>query len=227
MCRSALASICTSLLATAALAGDVPPDPARVATLELEVSLAKKPLVYLVLDPPRRTLEVRSRGLVLDSVPITGIEVVSQGPLLGSAASGEVRAPALWTIVSGAGDTDREVIAPAELKPIPPGGEEEEEEPAARPSASPTPTSTPIPEPPVSYRARLDTGWDVWVCTELPPDGVWQRFVAAVRDGWERLRGGGEDHPSAVAVAMHPDDARRLHHLMRTGTTILVAAGAS
>ncbi|MEW6337170.1 MAG: hypothetical protein ACOY3Y_09670 [Acidobacteriota bacterium] len=226
MCRSALASICTSLLATATLAGDTPPDPARVATLESEVSLAKKPGVYLVLDPPRRTLEIRSRGLVLDSVPIRGIEVVSQGPLLGSGASGEVRAPAVWTIVAGAGDTDREVIAPAELKPLPPEGEEEEE-PTAKPSASPTPTSTPIPEPPVSYRARLDTGWDIWVCTELPPDGVWQRFVAAVRDGWERLRGEGEDHPPAVAIAMQPDDARRIHHLMRTGVAILVAAGAS
>ena len=82
MRRSALACISISLAALGARAGDVPPDAARVAALELEAGLAKKPFVYLVLDPQRRVLEVKARGAVLDTVQLTGIEVISQQPLL-------------------------------------------------------------------------------------------------------------------------------------------------
>jgi hypothetical protein len=47
-----------------------------------------------------------------------------------------------------------------------------------------------------------------------------------VKDGWVRLWSDGEDHPPAIALAMAAEDARRLHHLLRSGTSILVAAGA-
>ncbi|MBI4915655.1 MAG: hypothetical protein HY825_07390 [Acidobacteria bacterium] len=198
-----------------------------MVSLELEASLVKKPQVYLVLDPPRRALEVRSRGHVLDVITLAGIEVVTQQPLLGAGTPPVVPVPAIWTVKSGPGDTDREIIAPDSLRPMPKEGEEEEEASPTPAPPGPTPTATPVPEPPASYRAQLDTGWDLWVCEALPASGFWPRLTAAVRDGWARLRGGGEDLPPALALAMSSDDAKRIHHLLRVGMPILVVAGAS
>ena len=155
MCRSALASTCTSLfLAAAAMAGDSPPDPARVVSLELEASLVKKPQVYLVLDPPRRALEVRSRGHVLDVITLAGIEVVTQQPLLGAGTPPVVPIPAIWTVKSGPGDADREIIAPDSLRPMPKEGEEEEEAPPHR--RPPDRRRRPLPCP--SLRPRIGRG---------------------------------------------------------------------
>lgn len=224
MRRLALACISISLAALGARAGDAPPDAARVAALELEAGLAKRPFVYLVLDPQRRVLEIKARGAVLDTVQLTGIEVISQQPLLTRKTPGRPPIPAVWTLKSGPGDTDREVIAPTELRPAPKDDEEEvEPTPAATPTGSmPTPTQVPVPPP--SYRSRLANGWDLWITDRLPPQSAFGTFMAAVRDGWRRLRGQGEDHPPAVTLAMADQDARRIHHLMRTGTTILVAS---
>ena len=224
MRRSALACISISLAALCARAGDVPPDASRVAALELEARLAKKPFVYLVLDPQRRVLEVKARGAVLDTVQLKGIEVISQQPLLTRRAPNRPPIPAVWTLSAGPGDTDREVIAPTELRPAPKEGEEEvEPTPAAAPSG-PMPTPTQVHVPPPSYRSRLANGWDLWITDRLPPQSALGTFTAAVRDGWQRLRGLGEDHPPAVTLAMADEDARRVHHLMRTGTAILVAS---
>ena len=226
---SALASFSTSIVAVAAaVAGDAPLDPARVASVELEAQLARQPNVYLVLDPPRRMLEVKSRGVVLDAIPLTGIEIVSQQPLFRSAAPEGPALPALWSVDEGPGDTDREVISPASLRPY--SSEEEEEEPAATPSPAgtrgPAPTPTPVPEPPSSYRSRLNSGWDLWVTDELPPTGLWDRYWAAVREGWARLRGDAREYRPAIMVALARPDARRIHHLMRKGMSIVIAAGA-
>jgi hypothetical protein len=226
MHRSAARFFCISLLlAVRAWAGDVPPDPARVATVELEARLARRPAIYLVLDPPQKLLEIKARGLVLDAVRLEGIEVVSQQPLLGARAPQPPSLPGIWTVVTGPGDTDREIIAPDSLRPY--SDDDEEEEPPT-PSASDTPaaTPTPIPEPPVSYRARLDNGWDLWITGELPPQHFWGRFWAAVRDGWRRLRGRGDNAVPAITLAMRASDAQRLHHLLRKGTALLVAAGS-
>jgi len=219
---SALACICISLAAAAVRGGDIPPDPTRVAALDMEAGLARRPTVYLLLDPQRRVLEVKSRGAALDSVTLKGIEIVSQQPVLRSDALTHPPFPAVWTIEQGDGDSDREVIAPSELKPAPKMGEEEEAEPAAAPGA-PTPTPTPVALPPVSYRNRLSNGWDLWVTDALPPQSRVQTLLAAVRDGWRRLRGLGEDHVPAITLAMADEDARRVHHLLRTGMPILVA----
>jgi len=230
MSLSARASFFTSLAAAAvAVAGDAPLDPARVGSFELEAQLARKPSIYLVLDPPRRVLEVKARGVALDTIPLVGIELVSQRSLFGSAAPEHPALPALWAIDEGPGDTDREVIAPATLRPYT-SEEEEEDEPAATPvpgaTRGPAPTPTPVPEPPVSYRSRLSSGWDLWVTDRLPPTGLWARYWAAVAEGWARLRGEARDHRPAIMVAVAPADARRLHHLMRKGMSLVVAAGA-
>jgi hypothetical protein len=224
MRRLALACICTSLVAAGLRAGDVPPDPSRVVALELEASLAKRPSVYLLLDPQRRVLEVKARGVVLDTVQLTGIEIMTQQQLLTHDLPTNPPIPTVWTIKRGPGDTDREVIAPTELVPPPKDEEEAEAEPTPPPGATPTPTPTPVPLPSVSYRARLTNGWDIWITDRLPPQDFLGAFLAAVRDGWGRLRGRGEDHPPAVTLAMTHEDARRIHHLIRSGTAILVAS---
>jgi hypothetical protein len=229
MSGSARASISISLLAAAAaLAGETPPDPGRVATLRLEAGIAQTPAVYLVLDPPRQVLEIKSRGTVLDSIALVGIEVVTQQPLLAERRTRPVTVPAVWRIVGEPSDDHRELIAPVELRPMPKEEDEESDDgEAATPApAGPTPTPTPVPEPEATYRAHLDGGWDLLICEQLPPRGLFDRFAAAVRDGWQRLRDEGRDEPPAIALAMAAEDARRLHHVLRSGTSILVAAGA-
>jgi hypothetical protein len=221
---SALASISISLAAVSAGAGDVPPDPARVVALEFEAGLAKRPSVYLVLDPQRRVLEIKARGEVLDTVPLVGIEIISQQPLLVRDHPDHPPIPALWTVKRGPGDTDREVIAPTELRPAPKDDEEDVEPTPTGTSAEPAPTPTKVPLPRTSYRSRLANGWDLWITDRLPSQSFLGTFTAAVRDGWRRLRGLGEDHPPAVTLAMADTDAQRVHHLLRSGTAILVVS---
>ncbi len=225
---SALASFCTSLAAAVALGGDAPLDPARVATGELEAMLARQPALYLVLDPPRRVFEVRARGVVLDSIQLSGIETVSQQPFFGGSSPTLPPVPGIWSVAEGPGDTDREVISPATLRPYSNPDEEEDTQSAPAPvgTRGPAPTPTPVPEAPSSYRTRLENGWDLWITDQLPPTGFLQRYWAAVTDGWERLRGVGRSHRPAVMLAVANQDARRVHHLMRKGMPILVAAGA-
>ncbi|HSG64375.1 MAG TPA: hypothetical protein VLD39_05215, partial [Gammaproteobacteria bacterium] len=75
---------------------------------------------------------------------------------------------------------------------------------------------------PTTYRVRLDVGWQLLVTSEPPELGFVRRLAAAVRDGWQRLRGEEPSHPPLIALVVAPDDARRLHHIFRTGTRILV-----
>jgi hypothetical protein len=225
---SALASFSISLAAALAFGGDGPLDPARVATVEIEAKLARQPSIYLVLDPPRRVFEVRARGIVLDSIVLSGIETVTQRPLFGGVLPTLPQVPGEWSVEDGPGDTDREVISPTTLRPYSSDDEDEPASPSPAPPGTrgPAPTPTPVPEAPASYRTRLDNGWDLWITDRLPPTGMLQRYVAAVRDGWDRLRGLGRSYRPAVMLAVSSQDARRLHHLMRKGMVILVAAGA-
>lgn len=210
-------------VALTAAAGDVPPRAAQVAAVELEVPLARRPDVYLVLNPQSRQLEVKVRGVALDTMPLAGIEMIVHAPLFGGHGPPPLPLPAVWRVVDGPGDTDREYIAPAELRPYNPDGYDDPQ-PSATPASpgAPPPTATPVPEPPASYRAKLDSGWDLWITNELPPQGFLARAGAAVHDGWERLRGRGSQLRPAVTLAMGREDAMRLHHLMRSGTALLV-----
>ncbi|HNX51171.1 MAG TPA: hypothetical protein PLS53_08235 [Thermoanaerobaculaceae bacterium] len=225
MRRLVLASISISAVARLAWAGNEPPSAAYLASRELELVAAKKPQVYLVLSPEQRALEVRARGVTLDRVSLTGLELLSQQPVFGRSLPFSPSVPAWWVIKEGPGDADREVIAPAELRPMPAEGEEEPEATPAPTPTGPTPTPTPTPEPPVSYRIQLENGWDLWITDRLPQQGFLRLVGAALRDGWNRLRGRGLDLPPAVTLVMAPEDARRIHHLFRTGAAILVTTG--
>lgn len=225
---SALVFFSTSLLLAAAGsvgAGDVPLRATQVAALELELSLARRPDVYLVLNPTARQLEVKVRGVALDRIPLRGVEKILHVPFLSASSPPPFPLPAVWRVVDGPGDSDREYIAPTELRPYRAEGYDDPP-PAATPTrpGAPPPTATPFPEPPASYRAQLDCGWDLWITETLPPLGFFARARAAVRDGWERLRGRGTHPRPAITLAMDREDAKRLHHLMRSGMPLLVLA---
>lgn len=194
----------------------------------MEARLAQTPSIYLVVDVVRRVVDIKARAVLLDRIVLHGVEVLTHRPFFSARHAAAVEVPTVWTMTSGPGDTDREVIAPAVLRPYSSGDEEDEKEPIpATPTpraAGPPPTPTPVPEPPVSYRAHLDNGWDLLVTDQLPPQGLAARFAAAVRDGWRRLRGEEAAPPPALALAMAPEDAQRLHHLARSGMKILLVA---
>jgi hypothetical protein len=220
---SALACISISLAPATAWAGAMAPEPARVAALQMEASLASKPDVYLLLDPERKVLEIKARGAVLDTVPLTGIEVISQQPILGRRLPSHPPIPAIWTVEDSSFDASRTVETPTDLKPAPKKDKDYDEDATPKTGPTATPTPTPTPEVPTSYRSRLDNGWDLWVTDQLPPQTRWQTLLAAVRDGWRRLHGHAQNHIPAITLAMATADAQRIHHLLRTGMPILVA----
>ncbi len=210
-----------------AKSSQVPPDSAalaRLRTIEFETALAREPRIYLVLDPGSRRLDIKSRAMVLERVELTALLLLEFQPLFSDHRSPGLSAPTLWKVTQGPGDTDRETIAPAELRPY--SEEEEQEEPApaapAGTSAAPVqkkPDETTIP---TSYRATLDNGWQIYVTAEAPQSSFFRRFAASVRDGWQRLRGAEPQHPPLVTLVVAPAAAQRLHHLFRSGTEILV-----
>jgi hypothetical protein len=199
-------------------------DAVRLRMAELEAALAKQPRLYLVLEPAAKRLSVRARGLTLQTVEIRELSALAFRPLFGGEEPPPLEAPAVWKVTQGPGDTDRETIAPTTLRPY--SEEEEMEEPAAGP-----PGATPTPRPgeaekPSSYRVALDNGWQLFVVDQPPSLGWLARFRAAVRDGWQRLKGVEPAHPPLVTIVVDADAARGLHHLFRSGTEILVAPGA-
>ena len=199
----------------------------RLRTVEFETALAREPKIYLVLDPAGRHLDIKSRAMVLERVELSALMLLEFEPLFSQADSPELSAPTLWKVTQGPGDTDRETIAPVELRPY--SEEEEKVEPAppaapgnAATAAVPAKKKTDETTIPTSYRATLDNGWQLYVTAEPPQSTFFRRLVASVRDGWQRLRGEEPQHPSLITLVVAPAAAQRLHHLFRSGTEILV-----
>lgn len=195
--------------------------PLELRALELEAELAKKPALYLVLDPAAGRLEVRVRGTALTQVPVEEVSALVFAGLFSSGEAPPLRAPALWTVVRGPGDTDRETLAPTTLRPY---SEDDEEEAGA---ASPAPAKPKTDgDKPTSYRVQLDVGWQLYLVNEPPRLDRLRRFGAAIRDGWLRIQGEEPSHPPLLALVVKGEDAQRLHHLFRSGMPILVLPGA-
>jgi len=216
---SALAFFSTSLLALA-VAAHADSAAERLRLVELEAELAKTPELYLVLDPAAKRLDVRSRGIGLVEVPLIEVSVLVFQPLFGGGGVPTLEAPAVWAVSEGPGDTDRETIAPTTLRPYSQEDEMEEPTPAGAAPAEEEPVE------PSTYRVALDGGWQLLLVDRAPSLGWFRRFFAAVGDGWLRLRGQEPQHPPLVALVVAPEDARRLHHLFRSGRKILVVPPA-
>ena len=225
-----LAAVALTLLAAGGALAEAPapapdrPALARLRSIEFETALAREPKIYLVLDPQAKHLDIKSRAMVLERVAIDALLLLEFEPLFSQGESPELSAPTLWKVTQGPGDTDRETIAPIELRPY--SEEEEKEEPAAPAPAGAAgappkkkPDETTIPS---SYRATLDNGWQLFVTADAPQSSFFRRLVAAVRDGWQRLRGEEPQHPPLITLVVAPAAAQRLHHLIRSGTEILV-----
>lgn len=155
-------------------------------------------------------------------MPLVEVSKLVFAPIFGSAEVPPLVAPAIWTIVEGPGDTDRETIAPTTLRPYSEDDEEAAEVTSPAPAAAKPADGAEAK--PTTYRVRLDVGWQLLVTDEAPRLGFGRRLLAAVRDGWQRLRGGEPAHPPLVALVVAPEDAQRLHHIFRTGTRMLVLA---
>lgn len=193
-----------------------PADPATTLT-ELEAGLAASPDLYLLLDPSRSALEVKSRGVVLDSVSLKHLTMLRHTPLFGTYHATPLPLPALWLVAESPGDFSRETIAPEALRPFNPDEVET--------SAGVKVTKPANPLPPTTYRVKLDNGWELAVLDEVPQNHFFARFAQAIRNGWAILRGQRKEYPPLVAMTVAPDDARRIHHLFRVKTPLLVAAG--
>lgn len=200
----------------------------RVVSLELEARLARKPSIYLKLDLARQVLEIKARGIVLDKVPVKACQGATRQAFHVRTQPMQLRLPVVWEVVTGPGDTDREVIAPTTLRPAR-RGDEEEEEPSPVPRGTPTPTPTPRPETPSRYRVELAGNLLLWVTDRLPAAGLWHRFLQAVREGWASVVRGEQPpkDPPGFVLLVETEDARRLHHLFRQGMQLLVVAEGS
>ncbi|MGE5233733.1 MAG: hypothetical protein ACM3OB_06450 [Acidobacteriota bacterium] len=198
---------------------EAPAADAATTLAELEAGLVTSPALYLFLDPARSVLEVKSRGVVLDTIPLRHVTMLRHTPLFGTYEAPRLPLPALWQVAESPEDFSRETIAPEALRPFNPN---EVEKVAGVKVTEPTEKL-----PPSSYRVKLDNGWELAVLDEVPRTHFFARFVQAVKNGWAHLHGESHAHPPLVAITVTPDDARRLHHLFRLKTTLLVAAGAS
>jgi hypothetical protein len=214
MSRLARAFTCTSLLlAAAAGASDAGPASARGAS-KAELELARTPELYLVVDAAGRWIEIKVRGLVLERVEPRELRVFVRRPLLGRAAARGATWPPLLTVRAAPAGLSRPVLTPEELRPY------REDEPA-RPAVTP---ELDRPPPPAACEAPLAEGGLLRIGTKVDRVGAVRAFLLAVWAGARRLFGRPGLPSPVLAVAVDPDDGRRLCRLLQPGTRILVAA---
>ena len=192
---------------------------------EMEAAIVRGTGLYILLDAGRSVLEVRSRGIVLDSVPLLGVEFLNHSPIVGG-GRGEVPAlPVTWVVRAEAGDFEREVIAPEALRPYVPEDQRTALDEARNPKV--IASHDEAAAPPSTYEVHLTNGWSLEILDQAPRTGFFARYAAAVREGWQRLRGQKREHPPMLAVAMKGDDAQRIHHVFRADLPLIIAPGKS
>lgn len=216
ICLSAAAFFSTSLAAAAPAPAGAPLERA----LELELALARRPELYLVVDTGRRTVEVKVRGVVLASITAEDAAVLHYRRSGGEPAAPGAILPAVLTVTESGLDERRRVVVARELRPYPDGTDGADAEPPD--TAAPAAPAAADAPPPARYRAALDGGWELWVGEGRPGPGPLARFAHAVADGWARWRGEAAEPRTVVGLALAPEDARRLHHLVRPGIRLLV-----
>jgi hypothetical protein len=174
-----------------------------------ELAAARKIDLYLVLTRDGRSVEVRSRGMVLDTVRLEATTVLRYRAARDAAPPPEL--PEIWEVRQEPAAEHRKLIAPDELRPY-------NEDDAA---VAPQPPGI-LPEPPSSYEVGLDGGWVLRVTQQLPAGTLWARWRQTVADGWQRLRQHRIERPPVVVLTAPVEAGRRLHQLFRQGRKILI-----
>jgi len=178
--------------------------------LEAEMAAARKIDLYLVLSRDGRSLDVRARGMVLDTLPIESTTVLTYRAVRRRTEPAAL--PLQWEVRREPAAEHRQLIAPGELQPY-------DEEAAAAVAAKPPGL---LPEPPSSYEVGLDGGWELRVTQEAPSASLGTRLLQAVTDGWRRLRRGELHRPRTVVLSTARLDGRRMHQVFRRGRPILM-----
>ena len=192
---------------------------------EMEAAIVRGTGLYILLDAGRSVLEVRSRGLVLDSVPLLGVEFLNHSPIVGGGRGEVPLLPVTWVVRAEAGDFEREVIAPDVLRNYIPEDQRTALDEARNPKVIAAHDETVAP--PSTYEVHLTNGWSLEILDQAPRTGFFARYAAAMREGWQRLRGQKSEHPPMLAVAMKGDDAQRIHHVFRADLPVIITAGKS
>lgn len=204
------------------LAGPLAAATAR-GTAELELSLARKPDLYILIDPVARTLEVKARGLSLDTIGLGNIALLSEQPLFGRSKNSSIRLPVVWTIAHGVPGHGRQMIAPSRLTPYSESkGEAAGPESLAAASAEAKKHERESGELPIRFHAEFENGWYLQVQPSIAASSFWHRLEASVSDGWHRLFHPPRERPPALALSMDADDARSIQHLIRPGLKVLI-----
>lgn len=217
---SALLLVVTSAhAAPQAKPGKEPPPPKSF--VEAELATAQTIDLYLVLRPKAKTMEIRSRGITLATVPLEHVELLRYRAPRGSRSEPAAMPLYHWTVAEDPEATHRKVIAPAELRPYSEEESAEEEQSAQLPVATaPAGAAAPLPTPPADYKIALDLGWQLWVTGKAPDTDLASRLKYALAEGWGRLRGKQPETQDRVVLVAPAEAAQRMHHLFRAGTRI-------
>jgi hypothetical protein len=198
------------LLALACIFSSAAPASASESALEMELSLALSPSLYLRLDVGRRVVEVKVRGMVLDTHEVRAVKFVYTN--LAGAEESEAL-PGLPLVVKSEGVREvewRQIVAPPTLVPY----SESAEPPAAKLTAAVI--------RPDQYEVDLDSGWRLVVGPESPY-GPGSRLGRRLVSGWKRLIGRhGEPPQPSLVVEMSSEDSRELVHLFADGIPIVI-----
>lgn len=206
----ALACICSS--AASAVQGEDSSDP-----VALELDLARRGEVYLVVEADGSALSVRARGMELRAVPLLEVRAVWMSRGGDPAPPAPPDAAQVWRIVEPPADSWRRVVAPEALMPF------AEEEEASATSAQADPRPAPPPCRPDRFAAATDSPWRLAVATSVEavvPVGWWRRVVR----GWKTMIGGSAPRlePTLVLVVANAEDVRGLIHLFRPGMAVVI-----
>lgn len=205
-------SFSTSCLATTLVAAGLAlgPVPGRAAesleqSLETELDVAQKNELYLLLDIEAATLEIKSRGFVLDEVPVHRVGIRTWSPLLGDGDT--VDLPSVVTVTRSATQR-REIIIAGHSEAT---GESD----SARPSGLAVQPAT------GSYGCVLDNGWLLEIRDHGEGGGFWSRLWSELSNPFATRAAKRGSNPTLV-VELATDDAERLRHLFRRDTPMLI-----
>lgn len=183
---------------------------ASPSNAEAELALARKPALYVVVDPARGAVEIKIRGQAFVSLPLAGWAFLVYVPGPGSEHP-ELALPATLQVTGDPLSAIRRVATVESLRPY----DDDDED-------TPAPSPPPPPERAVTFEAPLESGWVLSVGPKLPPTRGLSGWAARLADGWATVRARPPARPPLLALALGADAASRLHHVLRPGTAILV-----